>query len=378
MFRPVHGKGTRRVTTRKTFYGVQLLRGLAAILVVCFHVASNLSAPASSTAGFAGFPILVEGNGGVDLFFLISGFVIVWTTKDNWQKPHSWSHFLERRLLRILPLYWALTTGKVLLVLVAPELFRGSHLQVWNTIASYLLIPSRDAEGRISPIISAGWTLCFEMAFYYVCAMALALRRRPIVIAAPLLIGLGLLGTLRTPHWDAPETLVNPLLLEFVAGMVIADLARRDKVRGNTGAMIVLFLAGMAALLASGEIPRKIAYDWRVLVWGGPACLILYAVVALEPKVDFRRFRLPLSMGDASYSIYLTHVLVLPLLLSRARTMHLGPVGQWCTFLLLVIAGIVMGMLVWWTIERRLVDGVTRYVQPMRAAWGRRSQVGTT
>src|SRR4051812_37804455 len=93
---------------KRTFYGIQVLRGAAACLVLAFHAAYNL-ADGNHTASL---PVPYFGNGGVDLFFLISGFVIVWTTKDRWQEKQAWIVFLQKRMIRIFPLYWTLTSVK--------------------------------------------------------------------------------------------------------------------------------------------------------------------------------------------------------------------------------------------------------------------------
>jgi peptidoglycan/LPS O-acetylase OafA/YrhL len=360
--------------SRKTFYGVQVLRGVAAFLVVCFHVTSNVSSSDSSPTdvggGFHALPRLLVGNAGVDLFFLISGFVIVWTTRDNWSRPNAWRVFLDKRLSRVLPLYWSLTTGKLLAVLAFPYVFRGSHLQVWSVVSSYLLIPSYDGEGRINPLITAGWTLCFEMAFYYVCAICLAVGKRPFVLAAPLLIALGLVGIFRTPGWGAPASLIDPLLLEFVAGMWVGEMARRDLIHGNRFVMFALLMAGIGLWLA-GELllTSPTAYAFRALVWGGPATLILFSTIALEEHLNFRKLFLPLLLGDASYSIYLTHVLVLPPFMSKARLLNLSFAGQWAVYFALVAIGVASGIVVWWIFERNIMQRAIAFSRSFRLSW---------
>lgn len=352
------------------FLGVQALRAAAALMVVAFHAASNLSGANLSGEGrsFASLPRLEWGNAGVDLFFVVSGFVMVWTTRDRWAEPHACRSFLQKRAARILPLYWLLTTAKIAIVAVLPALFRGTHLQPWNTVASYLLIPSLDAEGRVSPVITAGWTLCFEMAFYYVFAASLALKRRPIVVVTPLLAALGALSLLRTPAWGAPASLIDPLLLEFLAGVWVAELARRGRVRGRPAALLALLTAGVAAWLATGFLPPAGAHAWRALVWGAPAALVLYAVVALERHVDFRRAWPLLLIGDASYSIYLTHVLALPPVIACLRRLALPPAGQWAAWFSLLALGTIVGVLVWQFVERELNRAAQSLLRPRRGA----------
>lgn len=357
------------MSERRTFYGVQVLRAMAAIMVVTVHVAGTLTGSGENggpRTSYPAVPSMFFGNGGVDLFFLISGFVIVWTTQDEWQHPNAWRAFLDKRLTRVLPLYWALTTAKVLVVLGLPSLLRGTHLEPWNTVASYLLIPSFDAGGHLNPIISAGWTLCYEMAFYYVCTLCLVFRRRPIAYVAPLLVVLGLVGILRQPGWGAAASLIDPLLIEFACGMWLAEMARRRWLTGNTGALLVIFVLGLAGWVASEWIEPASARAWRVVVWGGPGVLILYAVLGLEARVPFRRFRLALLLGNASYSIYLAHVLVLPVVLGRMTNLVLPGYGQWLVLVLLVSMGIASGVAVWWLVERKILRILLEMTRPAR------------
>ena len=327
-------------------------------MVVCYHAASNLDGDATAAGhGFRTLPNFFIGNGGVDLFFLISGFVIVWTTDNQWWRENAWSGFVKKRAARILPLYWTLTTGKLVALLSMPYLFRAAQPTGRDIVASYLLLPAWDASGQISLILTAGWTLCFEMAFYYVATGCLALRRRPVVLATPLLVILGLLGIVRTPQWGPLASLIDPLLLEFVAGMWIAELTWRGRMEGRLSAMLTLLLLGVAAWLASSLLPPQTAFAWRVLVWGVPAAMILCAVIALESHLELGKLRLPLLLGDASYSIYLGHVLILQPLIGMARHFTLPGFGEWLVFAGLVSLALSFGVLMWWGLERKLILG---------------------
>lgn len=348
------------MSDRKTFFGVQVLRGLAAFLVLAFHTAAELRDGAAPDMGgrlkvFATLPVPYFGNGGVDLFFLISGFVIVWTTKDVVGRPNAWSMFLQKRLIRIVPLYWLLTSVKLVAALALPALFRGSAIEPWNAVASYLLIPSTNPEGIVQPIISAGWTLCYEMLFYYIFAACLAARIRPVPAATPVLIAAACVGVFRQPSWGGAATLLDPLLLEFVAGMWIAELAQRGRVVGGKLTLTGLFALGAVALVASDLLAPQLAYQYRVLVWGLPAFAILYATIGLEPLVDFRRMRMSLLLGNSWSSLYLSHVLALPLLILAARRFGLLAAGPWVVFATVLAAAVLVGVAIWYIVEQRLL-----------------------
>ena len=353
------------MTDRRTFAGIQLLRGFAATLVVCDHTASGLAD--TSALGHQAFrftPLLFAGNGGVDLFFVISGFVIVWTTQGKWWQDHAWRVFLGRRVRRIFPLYWIIITAKLAVMMSLPHLFRATRPTDWNIAASYLLVPTWAPQGPIGLILASGWTLCFEMAFYYICATCLALRRPPMRFVAPLLVVIALIGICRTPQWGAAGALIDPMLLEFVAGMAIAELTLAGMVRKDRWLLVAVLGFGVVLFLATGLLPDAISYNYRTLTWGIPAALIVYAVVGLEFSVNFKRLTTMLVVGDASYSIYLTHGLFLQPLVMKAKQIALPPSGEWLVLVLLIAAAIGFGVLVWWTLERRLED-----------FWRRRSSV---
>jgi len=337
-----------------TVYGVQVLRGLAACLVVIYHAGANLH----DNARFLTLHVPAFGAGGVDLFFLISGFVMIRTTRGRWHEPAAWRVFLTKRLVRIVPLYWLLTAAKVALVLALPALFRNGALLAWNAVASFLFIPAWDAEHTISPVISAGWTLCFEMFFYALFTLCLFLRREPRRFLTPILVAAALIGLFRTDNWGAPGTLLDPLLLEFAAGIWIGALV--PQVRGG-GSLVWI---GLLAALAGAALPLSDlvhATGWpgaRVVLWGLPAAVLLGCVVSVESVVAFWRVRLALLIGDASYSIYLTHVLVLPVLMRLLRPLAGGIGGEVTGLVLLVLASIAAGLVVYRFVEQPLLRGV--------------------
>ncbi len=279
---------------------VQALRALACALVVVYHTLLASSPALAST-----WP---NGSAGVDLFFVISGFVMVTSARRLNGRPDPARRFLRRRLLRIAPLYWLLTALKLGAALTAPSLATHTRPDLWNVCASFLFLPARDAAGEIRPVLPVGWTLNFEMLFYALFAAALAGRRRPLPILAPILALLAFVGLFRTPSWPAPLALANGLVLEFAFGMAIAEALRRRKpLPPRIGA--VCAVVGCALL-----VTLPLAGPFRCLVWGGPAALILLGALALEPHLGTRIPEALVAAGDASYATYLTHPFVIPAL----------------------------------------------------------------
>jgi exopolysaccharide production protein ExoZ len=295
---------------------LQALRAVAALMVVAYHALEQWrdTRPADLRLG-AAWP---NGAAGVDLFFVISGVVMVAASTRLAERRDGWRVFLRHRVERVAPLYWLATTAKLALVLAVPGLARHLWPGWGNVVCSYLFLPAANAAGEVRPVLPVGWTLSFEMLFYLVFASGLALRPpgglRGVVLCVvlPVLGALSLLGLARAPGWPAASVLCDPLVLEFGAGAVLGVWSLRAPApaparRGVTAAW--LLLAGAAALALVG-LPAGTPW-WRALDWGGPAALLVAALLAVERAVPVRWPGWLLRLGDASYAIYLAHGFVL-------------------------------------------------------------------
>lgn len=293
--------------SRDSYIGIQMLRGVAALLVVVFHAGMLVH---DRFPAVGNHMVLAAGAGGVDIFFPISGFVIMVSGAGLAGREGGWRSFLWRRLIRIVPLYWAATTVKLLAVLTAPRMAMHTSLGLWHTVASYLFVFAHGPGGDTVPIVPVGWTLNFEMFFYAIFAATLAWRRPVLPTAAALVLAAAVLGVL-LPHKWAPFAVLDPLVLEFAGGMLIAGLAMSGRRLGRRTAAVLL-AAGFAVLIGSDALPMSVEDHLRLLLWGVPGAAIVLAAVSLEPAVRRLPVRLPRLLGDASYAIYLSHGFVLP------------------------------------------------------------------
>jgi exopolysaccharide production protein ExoZ len=203
-----------------TLHGIQFLRALAATAVMIFHVSfdigHNVSPPGS-------LPDFGEGAAGVDLFFVISGFVMVYSSEGLFGRPRASLTFLLRRLARIVPLYWVLTS--IMLAYVFARGFGPSDASPTLALASYFFIPYWRPSGEIDPLYGIGWTLNYEMFFYVVFAVALVARREIAVAIVGAVLGAFVLASSLNAHFPSQIAyLANPRILEFVFGMGIAML----------------------------------------------------------------------------------------------------------------------------------------------------------
>lgn len=283
---------------------IQYLRAIAALMVVTYH--SSIRAGESISPAVLDF--LKAGSAGVDLFFVISGF-IMWTIAD--QRPTTPGVFLQRRITRIAPIYWLATLGWLALAVIAPlSWVKATPDHIWQSL---FFIPhfSPSYPGEVYPLLVPGWTLNYEMFFYVIFACCLFLpKERRLAALASVLGALAAAGLFIRTDNAVLLTYTNPLLLEFLAGAFAGFLwAKGVLPRGATAAaLLVMGVAGMA-LSRAVDLDEE---NYRVLLWGAPAVMIV--VGALGLSFFAKRNRFLLAIGDASYSLYLSHVIVLTFL----------------------------------------------------------------
>jgi exopolysaccharide production protein ExoZ len=307
---------------------IQTLRAAAALGVLWFHIGQWMPEPKAI------------GASGVDLFFVISGFVL-WLAVTR--REPSAATFLRDRAVRILPLYWLATLAVVALVLIDPANLPTVQLSWPHLLASLALIPHNDPAGAPFPVLPVGWSLTYEAVFYALVALSLmfAAATRFGILAFGL-ICIWLLGYLIYP---LGPLFANPLMLEFLAG---AGLARLYLARRLPGAAVSLGLAGLGlGLLAIQAGAVSDPGYWRALMWGGPMALIVAAAVGLEAAGQWRDLRIMSVLGDASYSLYLWHWPIV-WLIGRAMAPH----HDWTFAILAAAACIMVGLLSRQVLER--------------------------
>lgn len=300
---------------------VQGVRALAALSVAFIHIAFNAVATGADPAGWlAAIGRFFPFDAGVDIFFVISGFVIVHASSPLFGTAAGPGIFLRRRLTRIVPLYWLMTTS-FLAVLWAGH--AAIHAQLGGLpaiLASYAFIPWPRPDGEMQPALGLGWTLNYEMFFYAVLAPFLLLARRPAVIAAALAL-VALVACGQFIHFANPQLSYwsSPLILEFCAGMGLAQLLAAGFTL-PTPLRLCLVPAAFLALHVFGHA----APMWRPLAFGLPATALIAASVLGPPATA--AYPLMLRLGDASYALYLVHPFVMRalILLWHPRTEAAG------------------------------------------------------
>jgi exopolysaccharide production protein ExoZ len=329
-------------------YSIQYLRAVAALAVVVFHAGGNT------------FEI---GAAGVDIFFVISGFVMWSTTSAREQSP---GEFIIRRLVRIAPMYWILTLALVIAGLTVPHAFPKLKIDALHTVASLLFIPARSPiNGELWPVLVQGWTLNYEMFFYVVFALALLLPKKTrlaslfVLFPAFTLAGLSGAGT-------GPLFLVytDQIMLEFLAGIVLARLVELDLWTSRGWGYLLL-----GAGIVSYGLAATTGYEHpRLIVWGCPAFMVVSGLLAIELNGGLGRSNLLALAGDASYSIYLTHGITISFLAKFG-----GALNSAVHLALCLVICTLAGIAVWWTMERPITIFLQRMISRQKMSPARTS-----
>ena len=350
-------------TSQKTSRGVlslQVLRGVAAVLVVVVHseVSVTIQWPSQLAKPpvwlFSSENLIGLGAAGVDIFFLISGFIMVYVSppyRSN-QKPSS--DFLIRRLIRIYPMYALTTIGTILVGIVHfyrhPEL--GPHpFSTERIIASFSFVPTFSENGLVQPILTQGWTLFYEMFFYACFAVVLKFSKRHLLVPLVAIFGAVLILARVSGMKNSALSgfLSDTIMIEFLFGCGIGLLFQRNAITSRYS--LAVLVLGIALFVAS--VPFGMPSDYRFLVWGLPASLLLVSILKIE-LAGFSWPRPLLLIGDASYSIYLVHVFVISqfrgILTDKAP--QLAGVSGDVVILTLVILAVAFGVLIYQGIEK--------------------------
>lgn len=269
--------------------GIQYLRFLAVLMVVIGHAFQET---ALRNPNIRHFNI---GAIGVDIFFVISGFIMVIITEG---RERSASDFLLHRITRVVPPYWL-----IMFAMLAVTSFNPSH-----ALASFFFIPAPHPNLiEMYPLYRPGWTMNCEFYFYSIFAISMAINHcARILIASVIMVSVISLHEM-VPEHSIPWFYSNSIMVEFIFGMAIGYFyTRRPTTKTAAIAAITVSLIWMGAVSAITVQPFD---QFRFAFWGAPSALLVFGLLRFETN-GLPESRALLFGGNASYSIYLTHFLV--------------------------------------------------------------------
>lgn len=323
-------------------YSIQYMRAIAAFLVVIHHAAWK-------GVQFSNDPLhwFHVGSIGVDLFFIISGFIMCYTVN---KKKVLFLNFIKDRFVRIIPLYWLLTSLALIGYLVFPEKINSSGGET-DILASYTLFPS---EGKY--LINNGWTLSYEFLFYFIFSTSL-LMNLYIKFLLPCLIifTFYIFGFIINSDNYFFLFLTSHYILEFSFG-ILAFYIFQKNIKSFYWAVFFILISIVFVLYVNINIDN--VKPNRIIQFGLPSFVFFIGVILMEPifrtKSNFFLSRLLIALGDSSYSLYLSHIFTL--VIFSVLFSYLGINENGISFiLLLVIFSLVIGHICYVCVEKPLL-----------------------
>ena len=307
--------GTVRTAGRERLDFVQWLRAFAALGVLGWHVAKEAH-HGGLLRNEPVFAFATTLQFGVDLFFIISGFIMVYVTANPNGGDSRWSGFMTRRLIRLVPAYWLFTAAAIAIILAVPDTVKTQQIGAVQIAASFLFIPWPDANGAMLPALGVGWTLNYEMLFYVLFAVALAISwARRLVLVLGMLVALVMVGFLSGLP-ATPAFWTRNIILEFGLGMMLGWLMINGRLATPWWLALAAGLLGVILWQVGCLNWSAFAPDRRGYILGPAAALIFIGVSAvpvLDTGLGARLSRWLLVTGDASYVLYLSHMFVIRL-----------------------------------------------------------------
>lgn len=297
-------------TEHETIINIQLLRFFAAFIVTFGHAQLHVASRGFAGPAFSAFDPF-DFRAGVDIFFVISGFVMYYVSSTNFARAGYPTHFLGRRFIRILPLYWTTTGAMLLVVLLAPSFVQHPLLSWEQVVCSFFFLPySPPSKGYPFPLVGVGWTLNYEMFFYFCFFFVLMLRRTVGLTLLATVFGLAaFLHVLFLPHTYVRflSEWTDPVILEFLFGIGLAVIFEKGfRWPKSVGWLIALF--GLSFLTATPQLSEYDIGPYRPAILGIPSLIICAGLALSDSRYTSLTTRRSLCFGgNISYALYLSH-----------------------------------------------------------------------
>ncbi|MEH5074017.1 acyltransferase [Enterobacter cloacae] len=324
-------------------YSIQFLRGIAALLVVFHHTAYKGQVYNTGTFGW-----LTIGSSGVDLFFVISGFIMCYTTHD---KDITFTKFIMHRIKRIIPLYWFFSFAALFVYIFAPSLVNSSGGNT-SVVDSFFLLPTESKY-----LVQNGWTLTYEFYYYIIFSLIilfLPVEKGKYIILTVVLFAFPCIGAFFKTDNLYINFLLSNWLVEFGFGVLLFLIYQKGLVNFKFG--LVMLIAAFLMLIFVNQYPSLTIKIDRAFLIGIPMAMLFYSLLSFEFILKNRKNVISNvfeKIGDSSYSLYLSHPFVLsPVAIISNK---IGIKNSSLFGLLLVGTALIVGFLVYSGIEKRMI-----------------------
>ena len=340
---------------------LQVLRGFAAMLIVIFHIIHDVNGLyfKDQESAFGDPTYLIYG---IDLFFVISGFIMVYTAYGQSGFTAA-KGFILRRAIRVVPIYWFFTALLAIALFVMPSALSYLDFNIIDFMKSLFFVPYHDAAGGLYPFLKIGWTLNYEMYFYIVFALCMLL---PVRFFMPVL-SVFFLVTIFAKTSVLPEGIIrqfygNMIVVNFLAGAWIG-YAYKKGIRLPTWSVWIGFAVVVISfiwVLNARELYSQtdINFPRRVMAW------VTVALLVLPKNTSHLKFpKWAIFLGDSSYSLYLAHSFAIGALVAMIGAFGIASyLSPWLVFVLCIIVSIIAGSLSYLLIEKPLLSASKRLI----------------
>lgn len=289
------------MSQKHQFKLIQIFRGLAALLVLLFHLTGNISESSFNNDFLSGY--FIFGGAGVDFFFVLSGLVILYSSRELLQKKR-YGTYIKLRLVRIYPMYWIVAAVIFLVRIREPFFFQNAFSGDWrNIVSTFLLLPEHTMLNGVS------WSLSYELYFYFLFLLIFSFRSARVSftlvgIYAVLIIAAGTFGAWKNNFF------VSPLILDFFLGLLVLPICEFVSLHKYARALMFLgavlfFVSGLSFYFDHTFIGSQFS---RLVFFGFPSFLIILGALMYEKEKQLSPPAFLVRMGDMSYCLYLIHV----------------------------------------------------------------------
>ena len=320
----------------KSLQSIQILRAIACISVVYSHIT------------------LKFGTFGLDIFFVISGFVMAKLISNN-TRPKK---FIIDRISRIIPLYWLLTTLLILITIFFPKLLNTNTFNFIYYLKSIFFIPYYNHNNYLQPLIIVGWTLNYEIFFYFCIFFSIIINKKKYYLIV-LFFFIFFNTIIKNFYIENIYELIiffsNPIIFEFFFGIIAFYLYKFNRNLIIKPYKIVILSVISYGFMAYYETNNTILNDYlRLFFYGIPSFTLVLSLCFLE-KCFIKNSILTkkiIDIGNASYSIYLTHLFVLGFVNLVNYKLNIINVSTFTGSLLIIFLCIIIGKLTYDFIDK--------------------------